>query len=67
MSHSGNGRKSLAFRRSLEVKDPCANLADDESHEIRSQVPRGVDYQVPPGGVEWGGRGAGARTGARDL
>lgn len=38
MSRSGNGRKSLAFRRSLEVKRPCANIPDDESHEIRSQV-----------------------------
>jgi hypothetical protein len=39
MSPSGNGRKSLAFRRSLEVKDPCADISDDQSHEIRSQVP----------------------------
>src|SRR5262245_60802161 len=36
MSPSGNGRKSLAFRRSLEVKHPCANIPDDQSHEIRS-------------------------------
>ena len=67
MSHSGNGRKSLAFRRSLEVKDPCANLPDDESHEIRSQVPLGLDYEITPGGVGRGGWDAGARTGARDL
>ncbi|HWP57034.1 MAG TPA: ATP-binding protein, partial [Candidatus Acidoferrales bacterium] len=45
MSHSGNGRKSLAFRRSLEVKDPCADISDDQSHEIRSQVPLGLDYE----------------------
>ena len=67
MSPSGNGRKSLAFRRSLEVKRPCADISDDESHEIRSQVPLGMDYQIPPGGAEWGGGDAGARTGARDL
>ena len=67
MSPSGNGRKSLAFRRSLEVKRPCADISDDESHEIRSEVPLGMDYQIPPGGAEWGGGDAGARTGARDL
>jgi hypothetical protein len=67
MSHSGNGRKSLAFRRSLEVKDPCADISDDESHEIRSQVSLGMDYQIPPGGAEGGGGDAGARTRARDL
>jgi hypothetical protein len=67
MSPSGNGRKSLAFRRSLEVKPPCADISDDESHEIRSEVPLGMDHQIPPGGVEWGGGDAGARTGARDL
>jgi hypothetical protein len=67
MSPSGNGRKSLAFRRSLEVKRPCADISDDESHEIRSEVPLGMDYQIPPGGAEWGGWDAGARTGARDL
>ena len=27
----GNGRKFLAFRRSLEVKHPCANIPDDQS------------------------------------
>jgi hypothetical protein len=29
-----DGRKSLAFRRSLEVKHPCADISDDESHEM---------------------------------
>jgi REP-associated tyrosine transposase len=55
MSPSGNGRKSLAFRRSLEVKRPCADISDDESHEIRFEVPLGMGYQIPPGGAEWGG------------
>lgn len=32
------------LRRSLEVKDPCADISDDESHEIRSQVPLGMDH-----------------------
>jgi hypothetical protein len=32
MSPSGNGRKSLAFRRSLEVKDPCADIYRTTSH-----------------------------------
>jgi len=64
MSPSGNGRKPLAFRRSLEVKRPCADISDDESDEIRSEVPLGLDYQIPPGGAELGGWRAGARTGA---
>jgi hypothetical protein len=55
MSPSRNGRKSLAFRRSLEVKRPCADISDDESHEIRFEVPLGMGYQIPPGGAEWGG------------
>src|SRR5262249_25101372 len=38
MSPFWDGRKSLAFRRSLEVKRPCADIPDDESHEIRSEV-----------------------------
>ena len=45
MSPSGNGRKSLAFKRSLEVKHPCADIPDNESHEIRSEVPLGLDHQ----------------------
>jgi hypothetical protein len=49
MSPSGNGRKSLAFRRSVEVRHPCANIPDDESHEIRSEVSLGMDHQIPPG------------------
>jgi hypothetical protein len=61
------GRKSLAFRRSLEVKRPCANIPDDESHEIRSEVSLGMDHEIPPGGAKWGGGDAGARTGTRDL
>jgi REP element-mobilizing transposase RayT len=45
MSPSGNGRKSLAFRRSLEAKRPCADISDDESHDIRFEVPLGMDYK----------------------
>jgi hypothetical protein len=67
MSPSGKGRKSLAFRRSLEVKHPCAEVPNDESHEIRSQVPLGLDHKIPPGGAGWGGGDAGARTGAGNL
>jgi len=67
MSPSGNGRKSLAFRRSLEVKHPCADIPNDESHEIRSQVSLSLDYQIPPGGAGWGSGDAGALTGGRDL
>jgi putative transposase len=67
MSPSGNGRKSLAFRRSLEVKHPCANISDDKSHEIRSQVPLGVDHQIPPGGVGWGAVGTRVHELVREI